>query len=181
MISPIGQEFVISLNKSNDRITSFSISDLDCEVICTVAEYDAFPETPDPDNQDYINTLPTDYDVEIKLTEEFISKIMKSMSAISESKDFVLMNNKKGELDMIINYQQINTNRIIIPVVTIEGKDKLNIPLAYSTPVFKSIIGANGIVKDSIFKVSNSGISLIQFDDEMFKSSYYMFPTREVE
>lgn len=200
MLSPIGDELLITLNKVRDRIASFTVSDQDCEAICTVAEYDAFPETLDVDT-DTVNLLPSNWDVEMKLTETFLEKMLKGVAALSEAKDFVLINNKNGGLDMVINYEDTNTNRIRIPVETTEGKNKLDVPLGFSTAVFKAIVSSNKIdrpaepkVKDGdnqppppppppdpIVRVSSQGIAAVEFEDETFKSTYLLFPTRIIE
>jgi len=179
MLGPIGDDVVISLNKVRDRVANFTISDNDCEAICTVAEYDAFPETLDVDS-DTVN-IPTEFDVEMQLTEEFIAKMMKSIAALNEAKDFVLKNNKKGGLDMIINFEDTNTNRIRFPVPTVPGKDKLDTSMGFATPVFKAILNANDTAGVPILKVSSRGIAIIGFEDPSFKSTYFMFPTRVIE
>ncbi len=179
MLGPIGDEVTLALNKVRDRISSISFSDNDCEAVCTVAEYDAFPETLDVDS-DAVN-IPTEFDVEIQLTEDFIAKLMKGVSALSEAKDFVLKNNKKGGLDMVINYEDTNTNRIRLPVTTLPGKDKLDTPLGFSTPVVKAIINSNEVGDNSVLRVSARGIAIIGFEDPIFKSTYFLFPTRVIE
>lgn len=180
MLGPIGDNVTFSLNKIRDRVANFTVSDDDCEAICTVAEYDAFPETLDVDD-DTIDDIPKEFEVEIKLTESLLDKVKKGVSALKEAKDFVLITNKKGKLDMVINYEDTNTNRIRIPLETVDGKDKLDNPLGYSTPVFKSIIDANDNVEGSILKVSSRGLAIIGFEDDLFKSTYFMFPTRVIE
>lgn len=194
MLSPLGDEFTITLNKVRDRVVNFTIADPDCESICTVAEYDAFPETFDVDS-DVSDMVPNEFEVEINLTEDFLGRMMKSVSALKEAKDFVLMNNRKGVLDMIINYEDTNTNRIRIPLETVSGKNIMNPPFAFSTSVFKEIVVANEIQcpkpKDDsdpsskpmevpILKVSNRGIAIIKFEDDLFRSTYFLFPTREI-
>ncbi len=179
MLSPLGDEIVFTLNKIRDRVANFTISDNDCEAVCTVAEYDAFPETPDLDTD--TDNLPTDFEVEAQMTEEFIAKMMKAVAALNEAKDFVIMNNKKGALEMVINYEDTNTNRIRLPLTTLPGKDKLEIPLGFSTPVLKSILNVNDTAGNPVLRVSSRGIAIIGFDDSMFKSTYFLFPTRVIE
>lgn len=179
MLGPIGDDVTVTLNKIRDRVANFTVSDNDCEAICTVAEYDAFPETLDVDS-DSVN-IPAEFDVEMQLTEEFVTKMMKGVSALSEAKDFVLMNNKKGGLDMVINYEDTNTNRIRIPVTTLPGKDKIDVPLGFSTPAFKAIINANEKTGTAVLRVSSRGIAIIGFEDPQFKSTYFLFPTRVIE
>ena len=177
MLGPIGDEITFTLNKIRDKVASFTIADPDCEAICTVAEYDAFPETLDTDTAD----VPLDFEVEVKLTQAFITRLTKAMAALSTVKDFVLINNKKGGLDMVINYEETNTNRIRIPVPTLPDKDKMEVPMGFSTPVLKSILGVTEAVENSILRVSSRGIAVIGFDDDLFKSTYFLFPTRVIE
>lgn len=179
MLGPIGDDVVFTLNKVRDNVVNFTISDNDCEAVCTVAIYDAFPETPDLDTD--TDNLPTDFEVEVPLTEEFISKMMKAVAALNEAKDFVIMNNKKGGLDMVINYEDTNTNRIRLPLTPLPGKDKLEIPLGFSTPVLKSILNVNDTAGNPVLKVSSRGIAIIGFEDPLFKSTYFLFPTRVIE
>lgn len=181
MLAPIGDEVTFSVNKIRDRIANFTVSDQDCEAVCTVAEYDAFPETMDTDSDVEASKMPTDFDVEIVLTDDFIGRLSKAMAALNDAKDFVLMNNKKGKLEMIINYEDTNTNRIRLPVETVAGKDKFEIPMGFSTPILKSILNVNDKITDSVLKVSNRGIAVIKFDDPLFKSTYFLFPTRVIE
>ena len=177
MLNPIGDEVVVTLNKIRDRIANFTVADVDCEATCTVAEYDAFPETLDTDTAE----IPLEFDVEVKFTEEFVNRLMKSIAALTEDKDFVLMNNKKGKLDMVINYEDTNTNRIRIPVETINGKDKIDTPTALSTAVLKAIINSNDKADGAVLKVSSRGIGVINFEDETFKSTYFLFSPRVIE
>lgn len=181
MLGPIGDDVTFTLNKIRDRVVNFTISDNDCEAVCTVAEYDALPETPDLDGDVEADKLPTDFEVEVQMTEEFIAKMMKAVAALNEAKDFVIMNNKKGGLDMVINYEDTNTNRIRLPLTTLPGKDKLEIPLGFSTPVLKSILNVNDTAGNPLLKVSSRGIAIIGFEDPVFKSTYFLFPTRVIE
>lgn len=200
MLAPLGDEVQLSFNKVRDKVANFTVYDNDCEAICTVAEYDAFEETYDVDLDQ--KDVPDEFDVEMKLTRGFLDIMMKSINALKDAKDFVLMNNKKGELDMIINYEATNTNRIRIPVETVEGKNKLFVPLGFSAKVFKAIVNANPlppiptspklkdgepppppvvIPPDPIMKVSSRGIAILKFEDDMFKSTYFMFASRVLE
>lgn len=190
MLGPINEDISFTLGKINDRICNFTVSDPDCEAVFAVALNDAFPETLDTDKAD----LPSNFDVSIELDDLFIGRLMKAMTALNDSKDFVLMNNKKGGLDLILNYEDTNTNRIRIPVKTSPGKDKIDIQMGFSTEVLKAIINSNlrsnkSKVEDlatnnsdiSTLNVSSKGIAIIKFEDELFKSTYFMFPTRVVE
>jgi hypothetical protein len=174
MLNPIGDDVTITLNELRERVTSFTISDSDCEAICTVADYDAFPETLDIDEQE----VGTGFEVEILLNTEFKERLVKAMAALSEAKDFVLMNNKQKKLDMIINYEDINTNRIRLPVTTVDGKDQINTPVGFSTPILKAILASNPDVDGAILKATGNGMAAIEFSDDKFDSKYLLFPTR---
>ena len=191
MLSPIGDEVMITLNELRDRVYSFTISDDDCESICTVADVDAFPETLDVDD----DNLPNDFEVEITLTEDFVNLFLKAAASLSEAKDFVFMNNKQKKLDVVINYEDTNTNRIRIPVPTVEGKDQIFSPVGFYTPILRAIVGANAesifvpkkksgdgdatpAVVSPILKVTGRGMARIEFNDERYESKYLLFPTR---
>jgi len=174
MLSPIGDDVTITLNELRERITSFTISDADCEAICTVADYDAFPETLDIDEQE----VGSEFEVEILLNKEFKEKWMKAVAALSEAKDFVLMNNKQKKLDMVINYEDINTNRIRLPVATVDGKDQITTPVGFSTAVLKAILAANSDVDGAVLKATGNGMASIEFSDDKFDCKYWLFPTR---
>lgn len=193
MLQPIGEDITVAVATVRDRIANFTIGDQDCEAVCSVADYDAFPETFDVDSDVDFEMVPKEWEVEMKLTEEFVGRLMKSITAMNETKEFVLMNNKKGGLDIILNYENINTNRIRLPVPTVEGKDKLESPLNFSSEVLRAIITANEVVhkpvkddKDAppvppIFQVSDKKIATIEFSNELFRTKYLLFPPRELE
>lgn len=176
MLSPIGEDVSIELNKLRDRIVSFTVSDDDCEAVCTVADFDAFPEAKDVDKA----TLPDEFDVEIPLEEDLIKRISKSVSALSDADDFVFKTNKNGGIDMIINYETTNTNRIRIPLKTLPNKDTLTNTIGFSTSVFKSIISANPEIVGSVMKISDKGLTMLEVENENFISKYFMFPTRMI-
>lgn len=176
MLSPLGENVSVILNKIRDKIINFTLSDSDCEAICTIAEYDAFPETPDVDEI----TVPDNYDVEILLNEEFLDRFNKATAALTEAKDSVVMNNKSGGLDMVINYEDTNTNRIRIPLTTVPNKDKLPVNIGISTEILKSILKVNAecLDVDSKLKISREGLASLLFEDDTFKSTYFLFSTR---
>ena len=82
---------------------------------------------------------------------------------------------------MVINYEETNTNRIRIPVATLPDKDKMDVPMGFSTTILKSILNVNESVENSVLRVSSRGIAVIGFDDDLFKSTYFLFPTRVIE
>ena len=191
LLSPIGDELMFTLNELRDRVYSFTLSDSDCESICTVADFDAFPETLDVDD----DNLPNEFEVEIKLTEDFVNLFLKAAASLSEAKDFVFMNNKQKKLDVVINYEDTNTNRIRIPVPTVDGKDQIFSPVAFCTPILRAIIGANTEtvfapkkkvddgdatppIVSPILKVTGRGMARIEFSDERYESKYLLFSTR---
>jgi hypothetical protein len=178
MLVPLNEDINFSINSVEDKILGFSLSDVDCEVICTVSEFDSFPETPN-----ILTTLEKHgdmlkFEVELNITNEFSKKLIKSANAMSESKDFVLMNNKKGGVDIILNYQNINTSRICLTADVKNETEKISQICMFHMPSMKEILSANlEIESNAVLKFSQSGIIHLTFEDDTFSSHYLLFGT----
>lgn len=121
-----------------------------------------------------IKSLPG-YDVEITLTEEFVSRFLKAKAALQESDLFtLLMNKKKQKLEMVLGYNRNLSHRIALEVPTVDGKNTVKSPLSFSAKNLKEILAANPEAKDPVLKVSEQGLAFIEFDTPEFQSQYYM-------
>lgn len=173
MMSPFGEDINLTVNKNGDRILGFTMSDADCESYCTAADPTAID--PVPKN---LQDIP-DYQVEIPITEDFISKFLSSRLALDDVNTFTVGMNKKGVVEFVIGYTTSNSNRIRITPVTLPGKDKVSqalpFPLRYLHEVFK----ANKTAKDGKLSINDKGIIRVYFKDDKYTCNYFQFADKK--
>jgi hypothetical protein len=123
-----------------------------------------------------MKTIPT-FDVEIDLTDEFVATYLKAKSALPEADLFTLvMSKKKQKMEMVLGYKEnVNSDRIIMTVPTQTGKDTVKKPISFNAKHFKEIIAANNECKaPKKLLVSEAGLASLQFEEDGFKSLYYL-------
>lgn len=171
LISALSENVTINLNAGEDdenRIISMDVSDEKNKFTYNTGDADHLPKKPK------IQTVPH-YEIEIKLTEEFINSFSKAKAALSDVQLFTFVMSKKNKLEMVIGYSSnINTDRFVLSLDTFEGKDKIKEPASFSANILKEILAANSEVKEPVFKVSEQGLAYVEFDTEEFNAKYYM-------
>jgi len=130
-----------------------------------MADLSVIPSVPD------IKQMP-DFESEITLSDEFISRFIKSKSALNESDTFTFQcKGDKGEI--ILGYSKINSNRISIKVDCTCTKDSVG-PISFSAKYLKEILNANRIPKAANLKIATAGLAHCTFESEGFKSEYFL-------
>ena len=173
MLAPLSDNITIKLEKGSEedskRIVSMNLVDSELEQIYKTGDAEHLPSKPK------LISIPN-YDVEIKLNEDFITRFSKAKSALPDVKNFTLiMNPKKKKLEMVLGYSSNNnTHRSILNLNCVEGKDTLETPTSFSADVLKEILVANSEVKEAVFKVSEQGLAHIEFVSDDFISKYYL-------
>ena len=116
------------------------------------------------------------FTVEIILSEEFISKFNLAFSALGdEATSFTLiMSKKKQKMEMVLGYKQNLSDRIVLGVDCNTGKDVIKTPISFDAKLLKEILSANSEVKNPTLNVSEDGLASVAFDQDGFKSQYYM-------
>jgi len=109
---------------------ALEFSDNSTMVNYMMADLSVIPAVPD------IKQVP-DFESEITLSDEFISRFIKSKSALNESDTFTFQcKGSKGEI--ILGYSKINSNRISIKVDCTCTKDSVG-PISFSAKYLKVI------------------------------------------
>jgi hypothetical protein len=75
---------------------------------------------------------------------------------------------------MVLGYKQNLSDRIALEVATTTGKDTVKAPISFDAKLLKEILSANSEVKNPTLQVSEGGLASIAFDQDGFKSQYYM-------
>jgi predicted nucleic acid-binding protein len=172
MLNVVGSDVTFNLTRDpddNSRVTSVTIADAKTESSIVAGDLSVIAESPK------MKTIPNP-EVEIKLNEDFISRFLKAKNALPDVDLFTLaMNKKRGRLEMVLGFStSSNINRISLEVETADGKDKVTKPINFSAKILKEILTANPDCKDNILKVSEQGLSFVEFTSGNVSTKYYM-------
>ena len=144
---------------------ALEFSDNSTMVNYMMADLSVIPAVPD------IKQVP-DFESEITLSDEFISRFIKSKSALNESDTFTFQC-KGGKGEIILGYSKINSNRISIKVDCTCTKDSVG-PISFSAKYLKEILNANRTPKAATLKIATAGLAHCTFESEGFKSEYFL-------
>jgi hypothetical protein len=144
---------------------ALEFSDNSTMVNYMMADLSVIPAVPD------IKQVP-DFESEITLSDEFISRFIKSKSALNESDTFTFQC-KGGKGEIILGYSKINSNRISIKVDCTCTKDSVG-PISFSAKYLKEILNANRTPKAANLKIATAGLAHCTFESEGFKSEYFL-------
>ena len=144
---------------------ALEFSDNSTTVNYMMADLSVIPAVPD------IKQVP-DFESEITLSDEFISRFIKSKGALNESDTFTFQC-KDGKGVIILGYSKINSNRISIKVDCTCTKDSVG-PISFSAKYLKEILNANRAPKAANLKIATAGLAQCTFESEGFKSEYFL-------
>lgn len=159
---------LLGVLESNVDVTaeqsSIKFSDKGTSVNYMLADLSVIPVVPD------LKQMPQ-FDSEITLDDEFVSKFIKSKSAMAQSDTFTFTCvDGKGEI--ILGYSSINTNRISMKVDCVCKNDVQ--PISFSAKYLKEILNANRGSKSASLKISSQGLAHVSFENDTIKSNYYL-------
>jgi hypothetical protein len=150
--------------KVEETTGALKFSDKGTKVQYMLAAPSVIPAVPD------LKALP-EFDSDLTLDDEFVSKFIKSKGALADADTFTFTcKDNKGEI--ILGYSSINSNRISINVnCTCEGDIE---PIAFSAKYLKAILIANKGSNKSSLKISSKGLAHLSFEDGDYVSNYYL-------
>jgi len=166
MLSVLGDDIEFSINDIDGKSVSLKFKDGSTSVNYMLADLSVIPNVPD------LKQLP-DFDTEIKLDSNFISKFIKAKGALADENNFTFTCNGNNSGQIILGYSNINTNRIKIDVDYTCKKDKVD-PISFSANFLKEILVANKEATDATLKISSQGLAHIHFEIDNYTSDYYL-------
>jgi hypothetical protein len=173
-LKTVGDDVTLTMIPStNDpnRIVQLRIEDADHSFTVNAANPSNW-DSPEPK----IKTIPA-FDVEIKLTKDFIAWFLAAKAAFPEEELFTLvMSKRKQKLQMVIGYKgKTATDDCVGDVIATAGKDTVKAPISFSAKMLKEIILANDdCIEDSLLTVSEAGLAVIELSKDGFTAKYYM-------
>jgi len=164
MLSVLGDDVDFSIQDIDGKPVSLRFKDGSTSVNYMLADLSVIPNVPD------LKQLPN-FNVEIKLDSNFISKFIKAKGALADENNFTFVC-KDGKSQIILGYSNINTNRISIDVdATCSGDVDA---ISFSATYLKEILVANREATDATLKISSQGLSHIHFEIDNYESNYYL-------
>jgi hypothetical protein len=170
-----GDDITCVINKNDDNSRIISVDFLDGESVATIttSDLDMIPQS------SRLKAAPT-YNAEIIFDGEFIGRFLKAKAALPDVNTFTVMMNKKGVLELVVGYSNINSSRFALKVRTNPGLDKVADKLHFRADYLKEVLGANTECDSSVLKISDAGICSIDFTSGDFACKYYLTATDDL-
>lgn len=163
MLSALGENISIDVKDAAGKNYAMSISEGSTKATFMLADTTVIPAVPT------ISAEP-DYQIQIAVNEEFISKFIKAKNALPDAKNFAVQV-KGGVIKFIINYTTVNSDNISFEVGTTTNGDMD--PVCFSADKLKEVLVANRGDAGQLH-VSPDGLSRIDFVGSDFESSYWL-------
>lgn len=119
-----------------------------------------------------LTTEPAIFDVEFKLTPDFIDQFKRYASAVDS--DIFAFDLNIGQLNLMMNYSENNVNSIKFSKSDAICNTSEKFKLTYKTGPFMEIFNANKGIEGTLYISSNSMVKLV-FDNSEYKCTYYVF------
>ena len=174
LLSVLNDEVNISFNTREDKIVSLSLTGESTDVQYVTADLSVIPKVPE------LKKLPP-FNLEIPLTKEFVTTFVKAKNALSDVDTLTFTKDKKDKLKLVIGFSSVNSNRISIDFKPTEGKDTLGKTIHFSAKYLKEILTSNSDCENAVLKISDAGIAHVEFNNDVFNSSYYLVEIKNVD
>jgi len=174
LLSVLNDEVNISFNTREDKIVSISLTGESTDVQYVTADLSVIPKVPE------LKKLPP-FNLEIPLTKEFVTTFVKAKNALSDVDTLTFTKDKKDKLKLVIGFSSVNSNRISIDFKPTEGKDTLGKTIHFSAKYLKEILTSNSDCENAVLKISDAGIAHVEFNNDVFNSSYYLVEIKNVD
>jgi hypothetical protein len=124
-----------------------------------------------------LKNLPDTWDLDLKIDKRFVSTFIAGNGALSENDTFTIIA-QNDEVNIVIGFSNVGTNRVTIPV---EVKTFKEIPpISFNSDMFSNILQANRECESIDMKISDKGLIKLDFEVDDFESQYYVVATQNV-
>jgi len=144
--------------------STIKLSDSNTAVTYVLSDMAVIPDVPE------MKQIP-DFEADIKLDIDFITRFIKSKAALPDSDKFTFSYSAdSGEI--ILGYSTLNTNRVSMVVKCTSSGDMK--PIQFSADYLKSILVANKNSESASMKISSKGLCHLTFATADYTSEYYL-------
>ena len=171
LLSVLDDDINVSINTSGGKSISLKISDAHSTVNYMLSDISVINKPPQ------MKQIP-EFDLEIDVTPQFISKFIAGKGALSETDNFTVITDGT-DTKLVIGYSSVNTNRVTIPVTTSKSGNIENV--SFNANLFREVLHANKECESAKFEVSGDGLSRITFKVDDYTSTYYLVSVQDVD
>ena len=172
LLSVMSDNISMNLTKAGDKVVSLKISDSSSDVNYMLSDLSVINTPP------ALKSIP-DFEVKVDITPQFISKFIAGKSALPEVDSFTVIT-KDDSVDIVINHQNINTNKVVLPVSVDEITDTID-NISFDANLFKEVLSANKECTSSTLEVSSGGLARINFKVDNYDATYYFVSKTDVD
>ena len=168
----LSEDIKFDYNQMGDKFVSVDMSDSKgTKTKYMLSDLSVIPSAPD------LKNLPSEWDLEIDIESHFISTFISGKGALPDTDTFTIANSD-GNVEVIIGFSNVQTNRVTIPV---EADVKGNFDVvSFNASMFASILNANKECNKAVLKVSSQGISTISFEIDDYSAEYFLVASQQV-
>lgn len=164
MLSVMGDDVELEVTKVDDKSIALNIKSDDTKAAYQLADLAVIPAVPD------LKSLPN-FDIEIDLDGKFIDRFIKGKNALSDVDTFTVLT-EKGDLNLVIGYSNVNSNRITYAAQKGYSGDVK--PISFSAKYLKEILVANKEATAVKLQISSKGLAHVNFAIDDFTCKYYL-------
>jgi|TARA_B110000858_G_scaffold120303_1_gene137378 hypothetical protein len=176
LLSMCQGELLLELEKVNTISTKLHISDLNFNVAYSLCDTYSIPKI------GTIN-LPNEYEIEINLSSEDISNLIRAKSALSEVDNMFFQTaldlDGGSVCEVVFSDGYTHSNKVIYQL---QGKiTSNNIKIPFNSSMFKTILQANKDMEVGTLRLNSGGLLHLKFHTDTVTSEYYMVRRAEAE
>ena len=171
LLGVLDDDVSLNLTQSGDKAIALEISDQYSKVNFMLSDKSVINQPPP------LKQLP-DFQVQIKVDSNFITRFIGGKSALPDTDTFTVITSNDG-VKLVIGYSSINTNRVTIPVETKTYEDIENV--SFNANLFKDVLVANKECESATLEVSDKGLSKINFKVDQYDATYYLVAVQDVD
>jgi hypothetical protein len=160
----MGDDVELQVAKVEDKSIGLNFNSEGTKISYQLADLAVIPAVPD------LKSLPP-FDIEIDLDGKFIDKFIKGKNALSDVDNFTILT-EGGDLNLVIGYSNVNSNRITYKIKEGYGSDVT--PISFSAKYLKEILVANKDANSAKLQISTQGLAHIAFKIDDYTSKYYL-------
>ena len=167
MLNILDGELLIDIKKTNGIPAKLNLEDTNYSISCNLADPSVIPSLPQP-------TIPPTPASKFEITQEFITRFIKSKDALNEVEAFTVETDEgfNGNELVFILGAETESNQIKFSV-NVDNEDYLP-KSPFNADLMKEILKANRTCLSGEFFVYSEGLLAMKFIEDNIESKYYL-------